>query len=128
MAVGAMNPDDAGGVARNRAGASTAHNLAAILVDGRDPADDGLRTVVWDGGAWTLGDLRREVRARSAALAALGVRAGDRVLLRAPDSPQWIATFLGAVRIGAVVPLAGMGVVGDRLADGGGAAAHSAAE
>ena len=115
-----MDPDDAGGisgVSRSRAGASAAYNLATILVDGRDPADDGLRAVVWNGGAWTLGELRREVRRRSAALAALGVRPGDRVLLRAPDSPQWIATFLGAVRIGAVVPLAGMGVTGERLAD-----------
>ncbi len=53
----------------------------------------------------------------AAAFASLGIRAGDIVLLRAPDSPEWIATFLGAVRCGAVVALAGTGISGARLAD-----------
>jgi acyl-coenzyme A synthetase/AMP-(fatty) acid ligase len=94
-----------------------AQNLAWVLVDGAPAASDDLRAIVWDSGAWTLADLRREVRGASAVLAARGVGRGDVVLLRAPDSPQWIATFLGAVRIGAVVPLAGMGIAGDRLID-----------
>ena len=39
-------------------------------------------------------------------LAGLGVRPGERVLIRGADSPEWIASFLGCLRLGAVpVPL-----------------------
>ena len=37
----------------------------------------------------------------SARLASAGVERGDRVLLRGPNSPEWVAAFLGCVRLGA---------------------------
>jgi long-chain acyl-CoA synthetase len=48
-----------------------------------------------------------EVEALSArvanALARRGVRPGDRVTLYAPNSPEWVATYYGILRLGAVV-------------------------
>lgn len=91
------------------------HNLAAILLEQRVEYASDARAVVWDGGSWTLAQVREHTLRMDAVLAAKGIGRGDVVLLRAPDSPDWIAMFLGAVRRGAVVALAGMGVSGDRL-------------
>ncbi|HEX5477269.1 MAG TPA: AMP-binding protein, partial [Burkholderiales bacterium] len=46
--------------------------------------------------------LAREVQAAAAALAALGVVPGDRVLLLMRDTPEFAAAWLGVVRLGAV--------------------------
>lgn len=92
------------------------HNLAAALLDRAD-ADLRAPAVVWDSGSWTLAQLRSRSLRTAAVFAADGIGDGDVVLLRAPDSPEWIATFLGLVRLGAVVALVGMGASGERLAD-----------
>ncbi len=95
----------------------TTHNLAWILLEQSGPDAAGLRAVVTEDLTWTMADVREHAAGMAAAFASLGIRAGDIVLLRAPDSPEWIATFLGAVRCGAVVALAGTGISGARLAD-----------
>src|SRR5689334_9253293 len=46
--------------------------------------------------------LAEQVRAAAAALRALGVAPGDRVLLLMRDTPQFAAAWLGVVRAGAV--------------------------
>jgi 3-hydroxybenzoate/4-hydroxybenzoate---CoA ligase len=50
----------------------------------------------------TYAELAAHVRAASAALVALGVAPGDRVLLLMRDTPQFAAAWLGAVRMGAL--------------------------
>ena len=50
----------------------------------------------------TYAELAAQARRASGALAALGVRAGDRVLLLMRDTPEFAAAWLGTVRMGAV--------------------------
>ncbi|MBM3148568.1 MAG: long-chain fatty acid--CoA ligase, partial [Chloroflexi bacterium] len=50
--------------------------------------------------------LKRNADAFAAALSSMGVKKGDRVVIYAPNSPQWMIAFLGIQRIGAVaVPI-----------------------
>jgi len=105
------------GPVSNLAARRPTHNLAWILLEQSGERAAGLRAIVAEDVTWTVADLRERTAEMAAAFAGLGIRAGDIVLLRAPDSPEWIATFLGAVRCGAVVALAGMGITGSRLAD-----------
>ncbi|HWC83874.1 MAG TPA: acetoacetate--CoA ligase [Pseudonocardiaceae bacterium] len=51
---------------------------------------------------WTYGDLRARVAAARAGLAALGVRAGDRVAALAPNSPDTLVAFLATAGLGAI--------------------------
>jgi acyl-coenzyme A synthetase/AMP-(fatty) acid ligase len=102
---------------RNSAAARTAHNLAWILLEQSGEPAGKLRALVTAEATWTLADLRDRTVGMAAALTARGIGRRDIVLLRAPDSPEWIAAFLGAVRCGAVVALAGMGITGERLRD-----------
>ena len=73
--------------------------LDRILADGRG----GDLAVVPDGGprlTWT--DLQTLVGRAAAGLSDLGVRREERVLMVMDDTPAFPATFLGALRIGAV--------------------------
>jgi long-chain acyl-CoA synthetase len=58
----------------------------------------GLRTVRWSYGriARTALQFARELEAR-------GVGRGDRVLLRAGNSPEWVAVFFGCIARGAII-------------------------
>ena len=51
----------------------------------------------------TYAQVSREVGALAAALADLGVEAGDRIAVNLPNWPEWVATTLAAARLGAVV-------------------------
>ncbi len=102
--------------ARARRG-SIACNLVSVLLDARAPTDLQRPALVWASGSWSLGELRGHTEAMASRLAGLGLGRGDIVLLQAADSAGWIAAFLGAVRCGAVVALAGVGITGDRLVD-----------
>ena len=53
-------------------------------------------------GDVTYGELFRLANGASRALLDLGVRREERVLLVGFDTPGWVATFLGAIRIGAI--------------------------
>lgn len=55
-----------------------------------------------EGEACTYADLGGRVRAAAAGLGRLGLAPGDRVLLALLDSAEFVAAFLGAMRIGAV--------------------------
>jgi long-chain acyl-CoA synthetase len=55
------------------------------------------------GGGLTYQQLGDQVNRCAAALASLGVRRGDRVALMLPNLPQFIITFYGALKLGAVV-------------------------
>ncbi len=51
----------------------------------------------------TYAQVAREVGALAAALADLGVEAGDRIAVNLPNWPEWVVTALAAARLGAVL-------------------------
>ena len=55
------------------------------------------------GGALTYAQLLDQVNRFAAALHALGVRKGDRVAVMLPNLPQFVISFYGAARLGAIV-------------------------
>ncbi len=59
-----------------------------------------------DAEDWSHADLLARVSAAAGALAELGVRAGDRVVVQVAKSPECVALYLGCLKLGAVyVPL-----------------------
>jgi long-chain acyl-CoA synthetase len=52
---------------------------------------------------WSYTDLKARANRVALWLREHGVQKGDRVILWAPNSPLWVASYLGAMRIGAVV-------------------------
>ncbi|MFO1456917.1 MAG: malonyl-CoA synthase [Steroidobacteraceae bacterium] len=57
-------------------------------------------------GEWRFADLRSQAARQAAALRVAGVRPGDRVLVQAEKSPEFVLLYLGCLRAGAVfVPL-----------------------
>jgi benzoate-CoA ligase len=78
-------------------------NGAERLLGERALARHGSRTALLCGEeALTYEELARRVRAASAALRASGVAPGEPVLLLMRDTPQFAATWLGAVHAGAL--------------------------
>ena len=85
-------------------------NVASILIDekaGGAPADKKIIRFVGDPPAsmpldMTLGELRDLVNKTGNALKSLGLEVEDRVMMIVPDSPEFIAIFLGAIKMGAV--------------------------
>lgn len=93
-------------------------NLSVVLVE--DALGRGLGSrpaVLGDGVTWTYEELARRAAAAAGWLVDLGLRRGDRLLLALRDSPEWIALFLGAMRVGAVCALASPDLPRERLAD-----------
>ena len=92
------------------------HNLSALLLE--SAVDEGraeLPALRWTGGEWSYVELERRVGSAGGWLAENGVRRGDVVLVVLTDSPEWVAVFLGAARIGAVCALASPGLPPARL-------------
>jgi benzoate-CoA ligase len=78
-------------------------NLSAVLLDEHLAAGRGDRPALrYEGATLTYRDVSRLVARAGAALRSLGADMEDRVALLLPDSPEFVATFLGAIRIGAV--------------------------
>jgi benzoate-CoA ligase family protein len=78
-------------------------NLSAVLLDAHLAAGRGDRPALrHQGTTLSYRDVARRVAHVGHGLRSLGVEMEDRVALLLPDSPEFIATFLGAVRIGAV--------------------------
>lgn len=78
-------------------------NAAVWLVDRHVEAGIGDRTaVICQGKAYNYTEVQREVHRVAAALRGSGVRPEERVAMAMLDSMEFIATFLGAMRIGAV--------------------------
>ena len=59
--------------------------------------------IAWFGRKLSYAEMLRETERCSAMLAALGVRAGDRVALVMPNCPQYVMAYYGIARLGAVV-------------------------
>ncbi len=89
------------------AGLSPRANLADLLVERHRRAGRGGDTAVIQGEqSWSFDALHMEAGRSARALAALGVRRGDRVIVALPDGIDWVRAFLGTIWLGAVaVPL-----------------------
>jgi benzoate-CoA ligase family protein len=83
------------------------YNAASAFVDGALANGWGERTVIRTAaGDWTYAMLAEQTNRAGNGLRALGAEMEQRVALLLFDSPQFAATFFGAVKIGAVaVPL-----------------------
>jgi len=57
---------------------------------------------VWGDAAWTWADLEQRVNAMAAALAARGVRKGDRILVQSKNCNQMFESMFACFRLGAV--------------------------
>ncbi len=78
-------------------------NAATWLVDRHVAAGDGDRLAVISGDrTWTYAGVADEVTQAAAGLRALGVAPEQRVAVALLDSIEFVAVFLGAMRIGAV--------------------------
>jgi len=86
------------------------YNAASDLLDRHVIAGRGDRIAYRDDrGTYTYADLVRRVDATGRALARLGIEPEQRVLMVMLDSIDFVATFLGAMKIGAVpVPVSTM--------------------
>ena len=82
-------------------------NASEWLVDRHVDAGEGERIAIRSAGeTFTYTDVRQRVEQAAGALRALGVRPEERVAMVVLDSPEFVAVFLGAMRIGAVpVPM-----------------------
>ncbi|MEM9563925.1 MAG: benzoate-CoA ligase family protein [Actinomycetota bacterium] len=78
-------------------------NASTWLVDRHVEGGDGDRLAVISGDrTWTYAEVADEVAAAAAALRALGVEPEQRIAMAVLDSIEFVAGFLGAMRIGAV--------------------------
>jgi 2-aminobenzoate-CoA ligase len=82
----------------------SALNCAAELLDRHVLAGAGSRRcLVTDGETWTYADLlRRSNQVANVLVEEAGLRPGNRVLLRGPNNPWLVATWLGVVKAGGV--------------------------
>ena len=79
------------------------YNIANGLLEPRLAGEDRDRPAVeCDGNVWTYAQIAELVNRVGNGLRELGVAREQRVLIALPDSPEFVAAFLGAIRIGAV--------------------------
>ena len=80
-------------------------NLARILAE-RAAEHPGGPCLLFEGDVLSYGDLDRRTAVAAASLRAAGVGVGDRVAIRLPNAPAYVAAYFGALRAGAIaVPL-----------------------
>jgi benzoate-CoA ligase len=78
-------------------------NIAVEYIDGAVAAGHGGRPAyLYEGAAITFDELRRRVNRVGNALAGLGVEMEQRVAILLPNQPEFVSTFFGAAKIGAV--------------------------
>src|SRR5919201_4622626 len=78
-------------------------NVATVVVDAHVAAGHGDRPAIRHAGrTLTYAEVASQVDRTGNALRSLGLEIEDRVAILLPDSPEFVATFLGAIKIGAV--------------------------
>jgi len=93
-------------------------NLSAVLLDEHIAAGRGdLPAIRYEGAILSYRDVSRLVARAGNALRSLGVEMEDRVALLLPDSPEFVAAFLGAIRIGAVPVTISTSLTSDEYAE-----------
>ena len=95
---------DRAGIPRSLVYPST--TLGRILDQSADRFADATALVYVDL-RWTYRELLSQVNRTAGALASLGVRRGDRVLMTLPNCPEFVTVFFAAQKLGAVVVNAG---------------------
>jgi benzoate-CoA ligase len=79
------------------------YNVGADLLERNLEAGRAAKVAIHSAaGDLTYGDLSRLAAGAARALLDLGVRREERVLIAGFDTPGWVASFLGAIRIGAI--------------------------
>jgi long-chain acyl-CoA synthetase len=76
--------------------------LARLLDQTADRFGDS-PAVFYEQETWTYRELLAAVNRAAGALAALGVRRGERIVLALPNCPEFLTTFLGCQKLGAIV-------------------------
>ncbi|NQU70756.1 MAG: acyl-CoA synthetase [Rhodospirillales bacterium] len=78
-------------------------NISDRVVDRHVDAGRGDNVaVLWDGGSWTYAELQAEIERVTAGYAAIGLCAGDKLVVRSRNIPEAIAAVLAGFRYGAV--------------------------
>jgi len=78
-------------------------NLTSYFVDRHIAEGRGSRTaIVYEGARYSYAEVAALVNQAGNALRRAGVERGDRVLIVLPDSPEFVAAYFGAIKIGAV--------------------------
>jgi benzoate-CoA ligase family protein len=78
-------------------------NLASYFVDRHIAEGRGSRiAIVYEGRRYSYAEVAAQVNQAGNGLRRAGVEPGDRVLIVLPDSPEFVAAYFGAIKIGAV--------------------------
>src|SRR5580693_4186527 len=78
-------------------------NMASYFVDRHVAEGRGGRTaVVCEGRRYSYAEIAAMINQAGNTLRRAGVEPGDRVLIVLPDSPEFVAAYFGAIKIGAV--------------------------
>ncbi len=78
-------------------------NVADELLDKKAAAHPDRPAIIFEGGAWSYGELlERANRIAHVLVGRLGVRPGNRVLIRAPNNPAYAACWLAIQKAGAI--------------------------
>lgn len=78
-------------------------NIAAAMIDAKISEGRGDKAAVYfKERALSYHDIQEMMNRTGNALKSLGVEMEDRVAILLPDSPEWVASFFGAMKIGAV--------------------------
>jgi benzoate-CoA ligase len=78
-------------------------NLVSYFVDRHIAEGRGNRTaIVYEGRRYSYAEIAALVNQAGNGLQRAGVRPGDRVLIVLPDSPEFVAAYFGAIKIGGV--------------------------
>jgi len=78
-------------------------NMASYFVDRHIAEGRGSRTaIVYEGVRYSYAEIAALVNQAGNGLRRAGVERGDRVLIVLPDSPEFVAAYFGAIKIGAV--------------------------
>ena len=88
-------------IARRAADLPTWYNAVEILESNLEHRADAV-ALVTDERSWTFREVSAEVNRVGNALLGLDVRPGERVAILCPDMAEWVFSFFGCLKVGAV--------------------------
>lgn len=78
-------------------------NITALAIDRHVSAGNGQRTALYFGDSrYTYAELQRMINSCGNSLRRVGCERGDRVVIRSSNCPEYLVTFLAAMKIGCV--------------------------
>ena len=91
-------------------------NLADYCLDARVREGRGeRRALITDDGMYTYAEVQRRANRFAGVLRSAGVEPEQRVLIALSDGLDWVATFFGALKVGAAVVMANPGLKKDEI-------------